>query len=165
MALPKYTNTKSQTLHVGKQTIPIDSDTLVIPSLLAMHTHPKYWKPDPLIWRPSRWIFSAPADGSWPKHSLAGQIEGEELFDPVKGSYFPWSDGPQNCPGKKFAQVEFVAVIACLLQSHRVRPLCTEGESFEIARKRILTVCEDSQLLLLLRMRDADSIRLVWDRQ
>ena len=81
---------------------------------------------------------------------------------PTKGSYSPWSDGPQNCLGKKFAQVELVAVIACLLQGHKVQVVPAEGESLANSRKRALAVCEDSELLLLLRMRDAESIRLLW---
>jgi Cytochrome P450 len=151
-------------LKIGQRTISIDSDTMVVPSLLAMHTHPRYWKEDPLTWCPSRWISSPSADGNNPDFTLA-RLEEEELFAPIKGSYFPWSDGPQNCPGKKFAQVEFVAVIACLLQSHRVRALGPEGESHEDAQKRILGICEDSEHGLLLRMRNADSVRLVWERQ
>lgn len=161
MALPKYTNQCAQTLQVGGKVISVDLDTMVVPSLLSMHTHPKYWNPDPLVWRPSRWIFSS---GKGSDSSLESQLEREELFVPPKGTYFPWSDGLQNCPGKKFAQVEFVAVIACLLQAHRTRLHCTEGEDIGAARKRILAICEDSEHGLLLRMRNADSVRLTWIR-
>lgn len=149
MALPKYTGQRFQTLKVDKKTISIGPDTFVVPSLLAMHTHPRYWPDDPLTWRPSRWISSS-SNGI------------EEQYVPPQGTYFPWSDGPQNCPGKKFAQVEFVAVIACLLQAHRVQLLRTNGETMESARKRILAVCEDSEHGLLLRMRHADDVKLVW---
>ena len=162
MALPKYTNQRPQTLHVGGKVISVDMDTMVVPSLLSMHTHPRYWKPDPLVWRPSRWISSSGSRGS--NSNLAAQLDCEELFVPAKGTYFPWSDGLQNCPGKKFAQVEFVAVIACLLQAHRTRLLCKEGEDVGAARKRILAICEDSEHGLLLRMRNADTVRLTWTR-
>ncbi len=158
MALPKYSNDRSQTLRVGERLITIDQDTMVTPSLLAMHTHPKYWKQDPLVWRPSRWISSGD-----PGKELGARLEREEIFVPVKGTYFPWSDGQQNCPGKKFAQVEFVAVVACLLQEHRVRLFGQSGEVMENGRNRILAVCEDSEHGLLLRMRNADSMRLVWE--
>lgn len=161
MALPKYTNQCPQTLQVGGKVISVDSDTMVVPSLLSMHTHPKYWSPDPLVWRPSRWISSS---GNLSDSSHESQLEREELFVPPRGTYFPWSDGLQNCPGKKFAQVEFVAVIACLLQAHRTRLHCTEVEDIGAARKRILAICEDSEHGLLLRMRNADSVRLTWTR-
>lgn len=142
--------------------ISVDTDTMVVPSLLSMHTHPKYWNPDPLVWRPSRWISSPGNKGTNP--NIAAQLESEELFVPAKGTYFPWSDGLQNCPGKKFAQVEFVAVIVCLLQSYRARLICKESEDFAAVRKRILAIYEDSKYGLLLRMRNADSVRLTWTR-
>lgn len=135
---------------------------MVVPSLLSMHTHPRYWSPDPLVWRPSRWISSSGNNGS--DSNPVDQLQREELFVPAKGTYFPWSEGLQNCPGKKFAQVEFVAVIACLLQAHRTRLVYTEGEDIVAARKRILAICEDSEHGLLLRMRNADSVRLMWTR-
>ena len=58
--------------------------------------------------------------------------------------------------------MKFVAVIGCLVQAHKVQVVPAEGESLADSRKRALAVCEDSELLLLLRMRDADSIRLLW---
>lgn len=155
MALPKWTDRSSQRLRINGRDITIPAETMVIPSLLAVQTQPKYWQPDPLVWRPSRWISSSPSNS-------LGQ---EELFQPVKGTYFPWSEGPQHCPGKKFAQVEFVAVLACLFKDHHVRAQLAEGETYEHARKRLLAVAEDSELGLLLRMRHADDVRLVWDRR
>lgn len=132
-------------------------------SLLAIHTHPKYWSLDPLVWRPSRWISSS-GNGDVTK-PITNRLEDEELLVPIKGTYFPWSDGPQNCPGKKFAQVEFVAVLARLFRDHRVQVVLNKGENFQGARERVLAVAENSEQGLLLRMRDADSVRLSWERR
>ena len=162
MALPKTTHQHPQSLKISGKMILIPPGTYVVPSLLAVHTHPKHWKPEPLSWRPFRWITSPSSSIS--KTSKAEELGREELYVPPKGTYFPWSDGPQFCPGKKFAQVEFVAVIACLFAAHRVHPQLQEGESAESGRKRALAVCEDSEHVLLLRMRDGDSIRLVWEQ-
>lgn len=162
MALPKYTNQRPQTLQVGGKAISVDSHTMVVPSLLSVHTHPKYWTPLPLVWRPSRWISSSGKTRS--NCNLAAQLQHEELFVPAKGTYFPWSDGAQNCPGKKYSQVEFVAVIASLLREHRTRLVRPEGEDVAAARKRILEICEDSEQILLLQMRNAGSVRLTWTR-
>ena len=95
---------------------------------------------------------------------LATQLRQEIVFIPVQSTYFPWSDGPQNCPGAKFAQVEFVAVLACLLRNHRVGVVREPNESFEKARKRALATTEDCDMELLLRMRNADKVRLEWKR-
>ena len=165
IALPKYTASRQQNLKSGNITIPIVPHTIVTPSLLAIHTHPKYWKEEPTAWRPKRWISSASPKTPSSEATLAVKLDIEEIMVPIKGSYFPWSDGPQSCPGKKFSQVEFVAVIACILQQHRVRPLFKEGECFDSAQKRMVGVCENSGLTVLLRMRDADSVKLVWERK
>lgn len=78
-------------------------------------------------------------------NSLGGKagLDTESLFMPVKGTYFPWSDGQRNCPGKKFVQVEFVAVIAKLFHGHRVLPERRKGESEELARRRVLETVKD----------------------
>ncbi len=134
-----------------------------MPSLLAVQTHPEYWQ-DPLLWQPSRWIIPSPTPKA--KSEASSVRSGQEtLFAPEQSTFFPWSDGPQNCPGAKFAQVEFVAVLACLLRDHRVGILRKDaGESFEGARKRALAATEDCDLELLLRMRNADQVRLEWRR-
>lgn len=131
-----------------------------MPSLLAVQTHPKYW-PDPLRWQPSRWISLPSTPGSTEsKLDLAATMHQEEIVTPTRGTYFPWSDGPQNCPGAKFAQVEFVAVMACLLRDHRVVIVHEPGESWEKARDRALATTEDCDMELLVRMRNADNVKL-----
>ena len=130
-----------------------------MPSLLTVQTHPQNWE-NPLAWDPKRWIrsqglFSAAPDAV---------ILREELMTPPKGTYFPWSDGPQNCPGAKFSQVEFVAVLACLLRDHRVQVLRNEDEDLQSARKRVLSTTEDCDMELLLRMRDTSKIRLACEK-
>lgn len=93
---------------------------------------------------------------------MAKKLTNEHLLVPSRGTYFPWSAGLQNCPGEKFSRVEFVAVKACLFQKHRVQLVHPDDMSCETARKHILNVCEDSELGLLLRMRKADNVRLLW---
>ena len=76
--------------------------------------------------------------------------------------YFPWPEGLQNCPGRKFAQVEFAAVLMSLFKNHRVEIVPEKGEDGKAARKRIYVVVEDSDQTLLLRIRNVDSVRLRW---
>jgi len=91
-------------------------------------------------------------------------LENEQLFEPAKGTYFPWSYGVHTCPGKKFAQVELTAALAALVRFHRVRPLNDEAVNVYEARKKILACCEDSGQMVLLRMRNPNNIRLMWKK-
>ena len=161
LALPKRTNQHQQTLQMGNKTLIIPPHTGVMPSLLTVQTHPQYWQ-DPLHWRPSRWISDSMASGAelTEKTSLNTQLHQETIVDQRQCTYFPWSDGPQNCPGAKFALVECVAVLACLLRDHRVGILKEPGETTKEAAKRALATTEDCDLELLLRMRNADKVRL-----
>ena len=163
LALPKWTNEQPQRLRIGGgRTITIPPQTGVMPSLLAVHTHPKYWR-DPLLWQPSRWILppSPASPAPYPHNaSLSSQLQQETIFAPAQSTYFPWSDGPQNCPGSKFVQVEFVAVLASLLRNHRVGAIREPGESRKEAQARVLATTQDCNLEMLLRMRDADRVRL-----
>lgn len=43
------------------------------------------------------------------------------ILKPAKGAFLPFSDGARACSGKKFATVEFVAVLYTLLRHHRVQ--------------------------------------------
>jgi cytochrome P450 len=100
LAIPKYTESRSQELKISTKKIQIGSDIIVVPSLLAIHTHPKYWI-DPLEWRPRRWIQRSESDKP-SSATLAPSVEVETLMVPQEGTYLPWSYGLQNCPGKRF---------------------------------------------------------------
>ena len=54
----------------------------------------------------------------------------------------PWIFGPRVCPGKKFSQVEFVAIVAHIMSEYRVEMLRADGESEEGARSRLMGVLE-----------------------
>ena len=40
--VPKYTGRQAKDLRVNDQDIHIPKDTLVVPNLMALHTHPRY---------------------------------------------------------------------------------------------------------------------------
>ncbi|KAL9060602.1 MAG: hypothetical protein Q9162_000553 [Coniocarpon cinnabarinum] len=148
----KVTGDGERRLIVGKQEILIPANTVVIPSQIATQTHPRYWgSEDPLVWRPDRWITRDPGTNT------------ENMIAPVKGSYFPWAEGARNCPGRKFAQVEFVATIATLLRHARVEPKPRPGEDLESARRRIMhSVENDSGSVLLLQLLHPEDIEVTW---
>jgi cytochrome P450 len=51
------------------------------------------------------------------------------IFKPAKGTFLPFSEGARACSGKKFATVQFVAVLLSLFREHRVE--LEEGWSAE----------------------------------
>ena len=144
--IPKIAAPSGPSLRVGDGVLTIPPGTEVFPLLLGVQTDPKYWD-DPYVWRPSRWI-------------LDGDGGGEELLVPRKGIFFPWSGGPQNCVGKKFAQVESAAVIACLFQAHRLHVEADPGETQEQAMCRVRDCAHDVNYNLLLRMNHPERVRL-----
>lgn len=150
MSLPKWTKGAAQTIKIGEKVLVVPPGVGTSPNLLDMHTHPKSWT-DPFVWRPSRWIIR---DSDFRSGS-------EGLRTPPAHTYFPWSDGPQNCPGAKFSKVEAVAVLACLLKTHRLGIKREPGEGENGARERLIECINDVNLEILLRMRDADRIKLV----
>ena len=142
-------------------------------NLQALHTDPKTWGSDSLTWRPSRWLASAQPrkTSSLPPSSqdtaTGNTAATEALLEPVRGTFAPWSDGsPRVCPGRKIAQVEFVAVMVALFRAHRVRPvLRAGGETTEAARQRLQDILEDSRITsITLQMRRPRDAALEWVR-
>lgn len=74
-----------------------------------------------------------------------------------------WVFGHRVCPGKKFSQVEFVAVVAHLLSLYRVELVEEPGESRGDARRRLMDVLGDKYFTIGAQVMrpDAASIRLV----
>jgi hypothetical protein len=62
--------------------------------------------------------------------------------------------------GVRFSQVEFVAVVACLLSEKRLVIVPKARESREDTIKRVRDVMEDCDFQLLLRMKRPEEIRL-----
>ena len=74
------------------------------------------------------------------------------LFKPEKGAYVPFSEGFRSCIGRRFAQVEFLAVLAVLMSKWSVE-LAPETKEEETGRGRTLTAEE------IRRMGDAEKRR------
>jgi hypothetical protein len=60
----------------------------------------------------------------------------------------------------KFSQVEFVAVVACLLRGKRLLIVPNARESRDDTVKRARNVMEDCDFQMLLRMKHPEEIRL-----
>jgi len=146
MSLPKQTIDQAQELTAEGRTILVPPKTTIFGSVLGTHTYSEYW-PDPLTWKPSRWI----------ERDASGQ---EAIITPDRITYFPWSDGVQNCPGQKFSLVEFVVVMATLVSEHRLRPVREPGESVGQMQERLRSVANDCEAIMILRVKDADQVRM-----
>lgn len=151
----KWTGEHPTTLALGDRTLNLPPKTIILPSYCSMHTDPRYWGSDSLTWRPSRWI----------RPDKTGNTPGDEEIDMnQRGVFLGWSEGTRDCPGKKFSQVEFVALMVGLFGQWRVEPAKDHpGESTEAARQRVVKLIgEDSGWVLLLQMLHPERAPLVW---
>lgn len=150
-----------QDLEVEGKTCRIPPNTLVMPNGIASQTLPEYWGEDTLEWKPARWIESKTVKGN--DFSLKGYNGvAESVLPPAKAeeTFLPWSAGGRVCPGKRFSQVEFVAIISLLLSRYVINIVPREGESEQRARERCFAVINNSASELTLQMKDPTSIRL-----
>jgi cytochrome P450 len=89
----------------------------------------------------------------------------EQIVMPSHGAYMPWGEGNRSCPGKKFSQVEHVAVMVAMFCEHCVAPMRHDGESQQAARERAVATVKDTGMLLLLQMLHPEKTPLVWQKR
>jgi cytochrome P450 len=144
--MPRYTAESYQRLTIEGKEIVVPPHVHVHVNNATLHILPSYWGNDSSVWRPSRWL-----------------DEKEEFLQPPPGMFNPWTMGPRVCPGKKFAQVEFVAVIARMLKNGKVKPKLKASEKMEDAIVRVREVVADSELDVTLHMKHAEKAPLIWE--
>lgn len=103
--------------------VTVNPGTLVGGHFYGGHLSPR-WGPDAHVFNPKRFIS---------KSTVTGE---EELVTPPDTLFIPWLTGPRVCPGKKFSQVEFVAIVAQIFSEYRVQVLPENNESEADARAR-----------------------------
>ncbi|KAF7557887.1 hypothetical protein G7Z17_g253 [Cylindrodendrum hubeiense] len=145
-AVPKTTNV-DQTLKVNGTSYTIPKNTFIGVNLAGLHTSSASWGTDSLEWLPSRWI----------SRDETGQ---EKLAPMPSGAFLPWAAGPRVCPGKKFSQVEFVAVLACLLKGYRVEPDTGGKLSKAAASDLLMEEAKQSSFNFLLKVKHPERLRL-----
>ncbi|EDW57109.1 probable cytochrome P450 4d20 [Drosophila virilis] len=90
-------------LQIGEQTIPANTSIYLV--LYFAHRDPKYF-PDPLSFKPERFL-----DDTW-------EAEGKrQTF-----AYLPFSAGPKNCIGQKFAMLEMKTLISKVIRHYELLP-------------------------------------------
>lgn len=133
----------------GRGSITVTSSTVVGGHFYGGHLSPR-WGSDAEAFDPKRFV-SCSASGV------------EELIVPQGPVYSPWLLGPRVCPGKKFSQVEFVALIAQVQSKWRIEVAAT-GQDTEAARENLLKILGNEKYFNIsthLRHPDAAGIKFV----
>jgi cytochrome P450 len=149
--IPKFVDANApQGLRVGDKHVTVPGGCYVTLNTVATHLNPRYWphtsEEDLKEFRPERWLLD-PSNSSSAKHAEEEGYEVEEgmefdqtdkrpdtapsLFRPAKGAYLPFSDGYRSCLGRRFAQVEILAVLAVVFKSWTVELDVSEWMSDE----------------------------------
>ncbi|KAK3109673.1 hypothetical protein LTR53_016814 [Teratosphaeriaceae sp. CCFEE 6253] len=150
VGIPKTsTPGRPQGLQVGGRHVTVPQNCYVTLDTAALHRNPKYWphtsEEDLLDFRPERWLMEeGKGDGHGHGHKAHAEedeaadttaaaddgldVDGPDqrpdtapsLFRPAKGAYVPFSDGHRSCLGRRFAQVEILAVLAVIFKTWSV---------------------------------------------
>ncbi|KAL6250068.1 hypothetical protein RBB50_002369 [Rhinocladiella similis] len=149
----RWASSNDEILRINGEETVIPKRMYVSTNLYGIHSDPRWWGDDSLEWRPQRWVQVDPKTGK------------ESIAPPPKGAaYLAWSAGPRVCPGRKFSQVEFVAVVSTILRRYRLDPMIIEGKmrTKEEAREALLKEIGDSGYVVTPRFRNPESAGVVF---
>lgn len=136
----------------GKRYI-VPEDAHVTLDTVATHRNPKYWpttcapgaseaeiEKDLDTFKPERWLLD-PSKSRGPmvqeQHSETeddfggptGHDTASTMFRPPRGAYIPFSEGARSCLGRRFAQIEALAVLAVIFREYSVELALDEWAS------------------------------------
>jgi len=107
------------------ETLPVPKGTKIGVMFHAIHHNPKYW-PDPYEFRPSRF-----------------------LDDYNKDSFVPFSAGVRSCIGRRFSEVEQIAIISFIVLHYKITILEEPQYAHETAEERKMRVLAPHTQLLV----------------
>ncbi|KAI4486893.1 hypothetical protein M0802_012244 [Mischocyttarus mexicanus] len=81
----------------------VPADTICVVNIYSLHRNPRYW-PNPNVFDPDRFL-------------------PENVKQHYPFSYIPFSVGPRNCIGQKFAMLEIKLIVAYILRNFYVEPV------------------------------------------
>jgi hypothetical protein len=104
---------------------------------IGTHRNPKYWphtsEEDLEEFRPERWLLDPQKENKNTEDDTYEREDGLDfdgpdrrpdtaasLFRPPRGAYLPFSEGFRSCLGRRFAQVEILAVLAVIFKHYSV---------------------------------------------
>jgi cytochrome P450 len=134
MSIPKVVCSTPQQIEVDRQTIMIPANTIIRLCVPSVHTNSRYWPhnlpsdpANPVFqhdnvnndleeYNPRRWLENDISESAGFSNSPTSQ----HLFNPVKGSFVPFSAGARSCLGQKFAKVEILTALAMIFSTYSV---------------------------------------------
>lgn len=150
VGIPKCTPKDSpQPLTLAGRRVIVPAGSYITLDTVASHRNPKYWpttcgpnasaaeiEEDLASWKPERWLLdpsktnSSAAHAQETRHNASDSEEdigGPQsqdtsalLFKPERGAFIPFSEGYRACLGRRFAQVEVLAVLATIFREYSV---------------------------------------------
>lgn len=138
IGIPKSTPPgQPQGLNLNGKRVTVPAGCMVTLNTAALHRNPKYWPhtsdEDLLEFRPERWLLDPTKSSNNTDDNAYAEEEGLDfdgpdkrpdtaasLYRPPKGAYIPFSDGYRSCLGRRFAQVEILAVLAVIFKTWSV---------------------------------------------
>lgn len=172
------TTSAPQALIVNGQKRFVPPGTYIYLVSVAAHRNPNQWSHGPPSdpanpahptsnqdndleeFKPERWFPSANAPGTEPDEEGtvsvsdgAGTFTGTDVSSafirPPRGAYVPFSDGPRGCLGRRFAQVEALAVLAVIFSQYSVElavdDWATDAEVEEMSTEQRRVVWEKAK--------------------
>ncbi|KAI9683652.1 MAG: hypothetical protein M1829_004957 [Trizodia sp. TS-e1964] len=139
-----------QELSYNGRKVVIPGGAYVDLNAIASHRNPTNWPgTNPEKFCPDRWLLDPLIDSKPLPKDFDGQVDAmtdledsakgndvaSSLFRPVKGAYFPFSDGPRSCLGRRFAQLEILGILALIFRSYSVELAVDEWASDEDVAK------------------------------
>ncbi|XP_015188211.1 PREDICTED: cytochrome P450 4C1-like [Polistes dominula] len=100
-SVPFISRTLTHDLQLNNSLIP--SGTICAIYIYSVHRNPRYW-PDPNVFDPDRF--------------LPENVKGHYPF-----SYIPFSAGPRNCIGQKYAMLELKLIVAHIVRNFYLEPV------------------------------------------
>lgn len=163
ISIPKRTHAPQPLTVAGRRCV-VPANAAVNLMTAAVHRNPHAWPsngPDDLLrFRPERWLVGGGSGTSTPREGGNGHINGSgpghaastlfadgefggpggsdtapSMLHPRKGAYIPFSEGARSCLGRRFAQVEILAVLAVIFREYSVELAVDEYASDEEVEK------------------------------
>jgi cytochrome P450 len=184
--IPKVVTSKgSQPLKVNGKACVLPPGTRISLDAGAVHRNPRYWKvKDSLVhpgrddtedYIPERWIVTEEdrENRGSSNSDCSGSDEddydgnrdltfGSKLFRPERGAYFPFSDGPRACLGRRIAQVEVLAALAAVFSKYSlelaVDAWASDEEVDKMSREEKVELYRKAQLECFAKLRTSSTL-------